>query len=283
MLMARLSDYVELMRPVNSIMVGVAIIVSAVITGGIEVFHSWVNAVFAFLVGFTLTGASMVINDYYDRKIDLINMPQRPIPSGRVSPRSAIVFMGLLSVVGLYSSWVTSVETFAVAVFAWIVMMAYSMGGKKTGFMGNLMVSTCISLPFIYGGILSRRILSSLLFSLIAFLSNTGREIIKGIVDIEGDRSAGVKTIAVVQGAKRAALIASVFIFLAVFLSFAPVYLGVVSYWYIPFVAVTDIGLIQCSIKILSEPTKQNSKKVKTRILYLMAIGLLGFAFGSLF
>lgn len=276
------SDYFELMRPVNSIMVGLAIIVGALITGGTWILNNLVVLFYSLLTGFTLTGASMAINDYYDRKIDAINEPHRPIPSGRVSARNALLFSVVLSVIGLISSWLVSLGAFSLALFAWFVMMIYSMWGKRMGFLGNLMVSTCISLPFIYGGLLSDKIWTSISFSVIAFLSNTGREITKGIVDIEGDRVDGVNTIAVLHGAKTAAYIAVLFYLSAVTASIIPVLLELVSLWYVPFVVVTDIGLIFSSYQIVTNPSRETSRSVKNRILYLMIIGLVGFAAGSL-
>jgi len=276
-------DYIEIMRPVNSIMVGVAIIVGALITGGATLLRYSGILLYSFITGFTLTGASMAINDYYDRKIDAINEPKRPIPSGRIAPESAVIFTGFLSLIGLASALLVSLSAFIIALFAWILMMLYSMWGKKTGFLGNLMVSTCIALPFIYGGYLSGKIWVSLSFSLLAFLANTGREITKGIVDIQGDKAAGVNTIAVAHGAVRAADIATLFFIGAVASSVIPVYLHLVSYWYIPFVLTTDIGLIVCSYQIIADPSRETSRKIKTRILYLMLMGLIGFAAGSLF
>ena len=44
-----------------------------------------------------------------------------------------------------------------------------------------------------------------------AFLSNTGREITKGIVDVKGDSAEKVKTLAVRYGEKKAAIVATVF------------------------------------------------------------------------
>jgi geranylgeranylglycerol-phosphate geranylgeranyltransferase len=276
------SDYLEIMRPINSMMVGVAIIVGAVIAGSLNIIDNLIVLLFSFITGFTISGASMAINDYYDREIDAINEPKRPIPSGRISPQGAVIFTAILSVIGLVSSWQISISAFAVALLAWILMMAYSMWGKRTGFLGNLMVSTCISLPFIYGGLLSGRIWVSLSFSLLAFLSNTGREVTKGIVDIKGDKFAGVNTVAVVYGASRAADVATLFFLAAVASSIIPVYLGLVSYWYVPFVLVTDVGLIVSSYHIVMDPSRKTTREIKTRILYLMLIGLVGFAAGSL-
>jgi geranylgeranylglycerol-phosphate geranylgeranyltransferase len=276
------TDYLEIMRPINSIMVGFAIIVGAVITGGFDLVGDLSILLYSFLTGFTISGASMAINDYYDRTIDAINEPKRPIPSGRVSPQGALIFTLILSVVGLFSSWLISWSAFCVALFAWVIMIVYSMWGKKQGFLGNLMVSICVALPFIYGGLLSGRIWTSISFSLIAFLSNIGREVTKGIVDIQGDKSTGVNTVAVVYGATRAADIATLFFIAAVASSVIPIYLKLVSYWYIPFVLMTDIGLIISSYQIISDPSRKTSRSIKTRILYLMLIGLIGFAVGSL-
>lgn len=275
-------DYLEIMRPVNSVMLGVAIIIGAFITGGMQILSDRWSLVFAFLTGFTMSGAAMAINDYYDREIDAINEPQRAIPSGRISPRSAVVFTGFLSVIGLASSYMISMEALLIAVLAWIVMMTYSVWGKKTGFLGNLMVSISVALPFMYGGVMTGSLAASLSFSGIAFLANTGREITKGIVDVDGDRKEGVRTIAVTSGEKNAAMIASLFFLSAVLVSIYPIYSQIVSFWYIPFVAITDLGLIYSSYQVISDPTRETSRQVKTRILYLMLVGLIGFAAGSL-
>ena len=275
-------DYLEIMRPVNSVMLGVAIIIGAFITGGTEILSDGWSLGYAFLTGFTMSGAAMAINDYYDREIDAVNEPQRVIPSGRISPRAAVTFTGFLSVTALASSYMISTEALLIAAFAWIVMMAYSIWGKKTGFLGNLMVSFSVALPFIYGGVMTGSLAASLSFSGIAFLANTGREITKGIVDVDGDRREGVRTIAVTSGEKNAARVASLFFLSAVLVSIYPVYSNLVSLWYIPFIAITDLGLIYSSYQVTRDPTRETSRQVKTRILYLMLIGLIGFAAGSL-
>ena len=275
-------DYLEIMRPVNSVMMGVAIIIGAFITGGTQILGNRWSLVYAFLTGFTMSGAAMTINDYYDREVDAINEPLRAIPSGRISPRSAVVFTGILSVIALSSSYMISMEALMIAVFAWIVMMAYSIWGKKTGFLGNLMVSVSVALPFMYGGVMTGSLAVSLSFSGIAFLANTGREITKGIVDVGGDREEGVRTIAVTSGEKNAAKAASLFFLSAVLVSIYPIYSQLVSFWYVPFIAITDMGLIYSSYQVMKDPSRETSRSVKNRILYLMLLGLIGFAAGSL-
>jgi geranylgeranylglycerol-phosphate geranylgeranyltransferase len=279
--MDRIHGFLAIVRPVNSVMIGVAVIIGVLIAGGYgrvgasELILSW-------LTGFTLTGAAMVINDYFDREIDAINEPGRPIPSGAVKPGEAVAYSLLLGLVGLVAAFRTGSGVFAVALFSWVLMMAYSAWGKKMGFVGNLMVSTCIAVPFVYGGILSGRVESSLLFSLLAFLTNTGREVTKGIVDQEGDLAREVMTVAVRYGAGAASIVASAFFAAAVLASAMPVVFSLVSLWYVPFVAVTDLGLLYCVIQLLRNPDREVARKVKNQILVWMIFGLLAFAAGSL-
>ena len=280
--MGKVGSLIEIMRPVNSIMVGLAIIVGTVITGGPSVVSSLTTLVYAFITGFTLTGASMVINDYYDQNIDAVNEPQRPIPSGRVTPNEALILTGALSLVGLGASYLVSIQTLGIAVLAWVLLMIYSIWGKRTGFLGNLMVSTCVSLPFIYGGAIMGDIGQGLVYSLIALLTNTGREITKGIVDIEGDNRSGIRTIAVTKGAKNAAQMAIIFFLAAIFVSFLPVFFDMVSIWYTPFVAVTDLGLMYVCYSLYRDYSRENSRKMKKTVLYLMLIGMIGFAAGNM-
>ena len=55
---------------------------------------------FIFLIILTITGAGNVINDYYDREIDAINQPSRPIPSGKISPGHARIYAVFLFLAG---------------------------------------------------------------------------------------------------------------------------------------------------------------------------------------
>ncbi|MDH5391107.1 MAG: UbiA family prenyltransferase, partial [Candidatus Bathyarchaeota archaeon] len=120
-----------------------------------------------------------------------------------------------------------------------------------------------------------------ILFAAIAFLSNTGREVTKGIVDVEGDKSQNINTIAVMFGDKTAAFMASVFLVLAVVLSPLPWLCKLVSKWFLPFVILTDAGLILSSILLVRDYSRENAKRVKNSILIWFITGLLAFVAGA--
>jgi geranylgeranylglycerol-phosphate geranylgeranyltransferase len=280
--MDKISGLVRLMRPINCAMMGFAVFVGAVLADPQFSNFDWLGILYGFLTGFMLTAASMTINDYYDRAIDAINEPTRPIPSGSVSTREALAFVFVLSVVGFVFAYLTSVLCLVVAVISWVVVVTYVTVGKRSGLPGNFLVSTCVAIPFIYGSIiiLSQVPLSVLLFTVMAFLSNTGREITKGIVDVKGDRAEGIKTLAVRYGEKNAAVAASLFYVLAVSLTPVPWILSLVSFWFIPLVLVTDIGLVASSALLLKDYSRENARKIKKLVLLWFVIGLVAYVFG---
>lgn len=282
--MNKLGGFIRLIRPINCLMMGFAVLVGAVLANPHLGSLNWLNLLFGFLTGFTFCAAAMVINDYYDRKIDAINEPQRPIPSGTVKPNEALAFVSVLSVVGFVFAGFVSVLCFVVAAAALAITATYITVGKRSGLPGNFLVSICVAIPFIYGSITSIGTvgLNVLLFASMAFLSNTGREITKGIVDVKGDRAEGVKTLAVRFGEKNAAVAAGVFYIFAVALTPVTWFLGLVGIWFIPFVLVTDIGLVICSTLLFVDHSREKARKIKKVVLILFLIGLLAYIFGTI-
>jgi len=276
---------IRIIRPVNSIMVGFAILVGIIIGGGREMLESYLILTYAFLTGFLLSGSSMAINDYYDRDIDAINEPKRVIPSGSLEPNEALIWSIILAIFGLLAAYLTSWIHLGLAFLAWGASIFYATKGKKTGLSGNVIVSACVSLPFVYGGLLvgDTAFFSSLIFTFIAFLTNTGREITKGIVDIDGDKAEGISTIAVMHGSEKAAISSSILYLTAVGLSALPIIWEIVTFWYIPFILITDIGLVYASYSLFRNHSRDNSRKIKNIVRILMIIGLLGFLAGSIF
>jgi geranylgeranylglycerol-phosphate geranylgeranyltransferase len=265
-------------------MMGFAVIVGAVIarSSAIAALPSS-NLAYGFITGFALTAGSMAINDYYDREIDRINEPNRPIPSGLVKPREALSLALVLAVAGFATAYVTGVASLVVAVISWVLFTAYTTVGKRSGLPGNFLVSTCVAMPFVYGSVVITGGVETnvLIFVSMVFLSNTGREITKGIVDVEGDIKADVRTVAVRFGTRTASVAASLFNISATLLSPIPLVLGLVSLWYVPFVSVTDVGLVASSVALLKDHSRESARRVKRIVLVWFVFGLLAFLIGS--
>jgi len=231
-----------------------------------------------------LAASSMIVNDYHDRAIDEVNEPERPIPSGLVTPREALAFASATSLVGFAAAYFTSLSTLALAVIAWAALAVYTTVGKRSGLPGNFLVSTCVAIPFVYGSLAVTDAVGTnvLLLASMAFLSNTGREITKGIIDVEGDQLHDVKTLAVRYGTRNAAIAAVVFYMLAVSLSPLPWFLRLVSHWFIVLVAIADLGLVASSVALLRGYSREKARMVKKSVLLWFMIGLSAFLAGSL-
>ena len=281
--MGKVTGFMRLIRPVNCAIMGFAVIVGAVLANPHFSGVDWVTVFYGFITGFLLTAASMTINDYYDRAIDAINEPSRPIPSGSVSAIAALTFVLVLSMAGFVFAFLASILCLAVAIISWVIVASYVTVGKRTGLPGNFLVSACVAIPFIYGSITvtGQVQLNIVLFAAMAFLSNTGREITKGIVDVKGDNAEGVKTLAVRYGERAAAIVAAVFFLSAVSMTPLPWYLGIVTFWFIPFVLATDIGFAVSSVLLVKNYSRENARRTKNVVLLWFIFGLLAFVFGA--
>ncbi|MCQ8898250.1 MAG: UbiA family prenyltransferase [Hadesarchaea archaeon] len=282
----RLMAFLSLLRPPNCLMMGLAVLVGEILTaGGLEPLPSLLG----FSTAFFLTGASMTVNDYFDRFVDEVNQPGRPLPSGLVSAGEALLFASVLAAAGLLSaagSWVErgTPLPLVVAALSFLLSSYYNARGKRTGLPGNLMVSTCVAVPFLYGPLVLGESPTPALsfFLLMAFLSNTGREILKGMADVEGDRRRGIRTLAVSRGPAGAAPFVLLFYASAVALSPLPLLLGEVSLWYLPPVAVADLGFLVAGLLSLRDPSPGRSLRLKRLSLLWMLFGLLAFLLGRL-
>ncbi len=283
--MNKIAGFIRLMRPINCLMMGFAVIVGAIIANSRALADSLDILISGFFTGFLLTAAAMTVNDYYDREIDAVNEPSRPIPSGAIKPNEALFFAFLLTALGLVSAALTAfTHCFITALIFWLISVVYATVGKKPGLWGNFLVSACVSAPFIYGSLAVTGTikLNILIFVSMVFLSNTGREITKGIVDVKGDKMRNVKTLAVRLGPRKAAIAAAIFYIIGVTLTPLPPMLNLVTFWFIPLVAVTDAGLAASSIMLLLDYSRENARKVKNQVLVWFLVGLIAFVVGSL-
>jgi len=284
--MRKIIGLIRLIRPINCLMMGLAVLIGELIT--YFTLLPFEPSLFGFFTAFTLTGTSMIVNDYWDRDVDSINVPERPIPSGLVSIKEALFFAMALSIIGLVFALITNLACFLVAITSLLISLFYNIKGKQMGLIGNFMVSACIAIPLLYGGFIYKswninfdRLGLLLFFDLMIFFANTGREIVKGIIDVEGDRIRNIKTIAIRYSPRIASIVSILFFFSAIILSVFPWIYKMVSWVYLPIVTFSNSGFIVSSIILLKDYSKENVVKVKNMILIWMIIGLLAFAIGG--
>lgn len=276
----KVGGFLEIARIPNCFMMGFAVIIGEFMSFGPKI--SVCPVTIGFLVGFILVAGSMAINDILDKEIDAINNPSRPIPSGRVSETEASVFAGITLITGLSLAFVLSTLNFLIAIMAVSLMLYYNRFGKKTGLPGNVAVSVNLAIPFIFGGAVGGVNATLWIFALLAFLAGMGREIIKGIADMEGDSRRGVRTLAVTRGLPIASKTGAFFFLVAVLLSAVPIAFSMVSWLYVPIVLVCDLGFLYSAYSIVKDSSLKNAFRTKNHALVWMLLGLVAFIAGGL-
>ncbi len=272
--------YISMSRPPNGLLMFLAVVVGSYVAS--KSLPQPLELFLAFLTAYCLNGSSMVINDIIDREVDKINAPFRPIPSGRVSVGAAVIYGGALGFIGLFSSYIIGINTLIVAIIFYTIATIYNVWLKPFGLIGNIAVSSAVVAPFLYGSVLMLNTVSPgvLILGFLAFLANMGREVIKGIADIEGDALREVLTVARRRGSRRASQIGAGFIIAAVVLSPLPIVLGILGWTYLFLVTIADVGFIYSVAKILLDPSQQTARKVKRELLIWMGIALVAFIVG---
>ncbi|MGC8558815.1 MAG: UbiA family prenyltransferase [Nitrososphaeria archaeon] len=268
-----MNDWIRLLRPYNSVMSGIGVIIGAILVR----YFSPYELTLGFITGFFITGYAMVINDIMDLKIDQINRPERPLSSGRVSLRSAKSLALTMLATGIVASFTLGIVELVIASLFALLSFLYSWKLKRFGLIGNASVATSMSIPFVFGSLIKPE-LNSLVISLAltAFFAGIGREIIKGISDIEGDSKMGVRTVAVSMGSHAAAVVSSFFITLAIITSYIPLFLNIK--WWFPYgacITVVDLLFIVEMRSIIKNNNGLNAYKVKVHILFLMLAALI--------
>ena len=190
-----------------------------VIASGISPDGRWLTIITGvMLAGPLVCASSQAVNDWFDRHVDAINEPNRPIPSGRM-PGSwglyiAIIWTGLsLAVAATLGTW-----GFAAGALGLLLAWAYSappLRLKLNGWWGNAACGLCYEgLAWVTGAaVMAGGAMPDARSLALAGLYSAGAHGIMTLNDfksVEGDRQMGVGSLPVRLGIQRAAWVACV-------------------------------------------------------------------------
>ena len=179
---------------------------------------------FAALAAAGFAAAGNTLNDLWDAAADRVNRPggERPLAAaGRIARGTAHLCVAGGALGGLAAAMLVGGTAVLVGAAALAVMIAYSPVLKRRGLAGNLAVALVAGLPLMYGAIAVGRPAAGVVPWTLAAWMHLVREIVKDLDDEPGDRALGRRTLPIVFGPRRAALVAAALAGLFVPLSLA--------------------------------------------------------------
>ena len=278
-------DILELLKPITwfppmwAFMCGV-------VSSGVPIVDRWPF----FIAGILLTGplvcgTSQAVNDWFDRHVDAINQPERPIPSGRIGGRWGLwiaiagTFLSL-ALAALTGPWVLAATCLGL-VCAW-GYSAPPLRFKVSGIWGPAVVAlTYEGLTWFTGAAVMAAALPATSVLIILALYSFGAHGIMTLNDfkaVDGDRATGLRSLPVVLGVDRAARVACLIMAVP---QFAVVALLVTwgHHLVAAIVAVLLTGQLILMRRLLSDPLA-NTPWYNATGTTLYVLGMLASAFG---
>ena len=274
-----LSALFQLSRPLNCLITALSVYVGAFTAG----LHDLTAPTFwAALAAAFITAAGNAFNDIIDLEIDRINRPDRPLPAGHISKHAAQITAFILALSGLLiAAWIGQ-TTGLIALVVVAGLIVYSTHLKHTVFWGNLTVSLLAAAAFPYGALVSGTLGNAWIPAGFACLYHLGREIIKDMEDVGGDRLQGKRTLPLRHGLGAAAwTVTVIYLTLALFVLF-PWGIDLYGLPYLLTVGLLDLLLLYALIVLYRHWTNMAAIRLSRVLIAGMFIGLLAIVLGEL-
>lgn len=280
--MAAIIHFLTLIRPFTLFAPFVGFLSGAIIAA--RGFPPWISFIGAFSAIF-LNAASNVNNQVCDLDIDKINKPGRPLPRGKMTVKSAIIFTIILYVISLALALMVNIQFFIIVAATVLITLSYScppLRFKKWMIIANIAIAVPRGLLLIVAGWSS---VQSICYPEPWFIGSIfglyilGAASTKDFSDMKGDKKYGIKTLQVVFGVKKAARFICPFLVFPFFLIPAGVYLEIIKVHTLPLTLLAFWGGYICYL-ILRKPEELSyeTNHISWKHMYLLLLsGQVGF------
>ncbi|MEO0420665.1 MAG: chlorophyll synthase ChlG [Pseudomonadota bacterium] len=279
-----LRDVVQLLKPITWFPPMWAFMCGAVSSGAGLDGRLWFVAGGVLLAGPLVCGTSQAVNDWFDRHVDAINEPDRPIPSGRIPGRWGLAIAIIASVISAGVGWLLGPLVFAAALVGLALAWGYSAPPfrfKTSGWTGPAVVGlTYEGLSWFTGATVMLGALPRNEVLIVLVLYSLGAHGIMTLNDfkaVEGDRATGLKSLPVTMGVSGAARFACLVMALAQLAVIA-----LLAWWGLTVSALLVGGVLLAQLaampRLLSNPAKfapwYNAVGVLLYVLGMLAAAL---------
>jgi 4-hydroxybenzoate polyprenyltransferase len=278
--LSKLGEYMKLVRIEHAFMLAFAVLIAEIITAGAFPGVT-VPLLASLLVPIFIEMGAFAENDYIDIKADIANRQKdRPLVKGTIRPHNALTLAYACYMLGVLLALFINPACFAIALIFALLSVAYNRKLKDLPLLGNAYIASTMAIPLLFGNFVMSGSLSAIVLSIafLAFLAGLGREIVKTIQDMEGDRLARRShTLPLLIGKKYAALLAAFVFADFVFFSVVPFYFGLKATLVpVGLVLAADLSFLYMALRLQSNQSPHFLEQARKLSLVAMAVGLAG-------
>lgn len=191
----------------------------------------WLALVLISAAPLFITVAGNIQNDISDLAIDRQSHPDRPLVTDAISIPTARWVAWAAIATGLTAAILLTIPAVVTVLIVVIGLKWYNDSLSQSPLWGNTLIAFLGSLPVVYGalsvnGLIGARGFVVVAFAAIAFWLHLARELLKDVLDMEGDRLAGRRTLAILQGPRPAMRLAAACMILGAATALWPAYAG---------------------------------------------------------
>jgi chlorophyll synthase len=277
-------DVLQLLKPITWFPPMWAFMCGAVSSGAGLEGRWWFVAGGVLLAGPLVCGTSQAVNDWFDRHVDAINEPDRPIPSGRIGGRWGLYIAIIATLISAAVGWLLGPLVFAASLVGLAFAWAYSAPPfrfKANGWVGPLVcgltyegLSWFTGATVMLGAMPSVEVISVLIMY---SLGAHGIMVLNDFKAVEGDRQTGLTSLPVVMGVEAAARFACI-----TMASAQIVVIALLAIWGFSISALIVMGVLAAQIaampRLIRDPAKQapwyNGVGVTLYVLGMLAAAL---------
>jgi geranylgeranylglycerol-phosphate geranylgeranyltransferase len=184
----------------------------------------------------------------------------------------AIILFGIGSVA---ASQLPFYATLTAVGIAMPLIIIYSLRLKGTPLLGNVTVAVILGLTFVFCGLAFNKLIPMVIPAILAFGLTLVRELIKDIADVEGDNSAGLKTLPLVIGKNKAITIAVINTVLIGLGALLPYFFQIYGKYYLILLVIgVEIPLVMIVVLFMKSPSIYTARQSEKLLKFSTIIGL---------
>ncbi|MFH1540030.1 MAG: UbiA family prenyltransferase [bacterium] len=231
-------------------------------------------------VGFILIivhSAANIFNQYFDRDIDAVNKPTRPVPQGRITPVAVLAISIVTYTVGIGLSLLVNFRFFALVFLYAALTVIYSAPPrlKRFPWLSNVTIAIARGMLILMAGYAAAGPLDVEIWAISSVLGIylVGAASTKDFAEIEGDRKHGINTLPVIYGTEKTIRIIWPFFIFPFLLIPAYCYLSLIPFKMILLTAFVLPGVFTVS-SMLKNPSEKafTENSLSWALMYLTII-----------